>query len=69
MKFKVINIDGKKANDIDSAMIIMKSKSGVLCHINNSRHSSYGYDQRIELFGSKGMIISENKRKIVIKLF
>ena len=42
-------------------MIIMKSESGVLCHINNSRHSSYGYDQRVELFGNKGMLISDNQ--------
>ena len=39
----------------------MKSKKGVLVHINNSRHSVYGYDQRVEIFGSKGMIISNNK--------
>ena len=30
--------------------------------INNSRHCSYGYDQRIEVFGSKGMVISGNSR-------
>ena len=42
-------------------MIVMRSKSGVLCHINNSRRAVYGYDQRIEIFGSKGMVISNNK--------
>ena len=30
--------------------------------INNSRHCSYGYDQRVEVFGSKGMIVSGNRR-------
>ena len=58
---RLFSAEAKEANDIDTAMIIMKSKSGVLCHINNSRHSSYGYDQRVELFGSKGMIISDNQ--------
>jgi len=52
--------DVKEINDMDTAMIVMKSKSGVLCHINNSRRATYGYDQRIELFGSKGMVISDN---------
>ena len=51
----------KKANDFDTAMFILKSKSGVLIHINNSRRAVYGYDQRVEIFGSKGMMISNNQ--------
>lgn len=51
----------KKANDFDTAMFILKSKSGVLIHINNSRRAVYGYDQRLEIFGSKGMMISNNQ--------
>ena len=47
-----------KAKDLDTAMFILKSKSGVLIHINNSRRAVYGYDQRVEVFGSKGMILS-----------
>ena len=39
----------------------LKSQKGVLCVITNSRHCSFGYDQRIELFGTKGMLISNNK--------
>ena len=58
---RLFSAEAKEANDIDTAMIIMKSESGVLCHINNSRHASYGYDQRVELFGDKGMIISDNQ--------
>lgn len=46
--------------DVDSAMVIMRTASGRLCHINNSRRASYGYDQRVEAFGSKGMILSNN---------
>ena len=51
-----------KINDYELASVIMKSKKGVLCSITNSRHSAYGYDQRVELFGSKGMLISGNKK-------
>ena len=53
--------NAKKANDFDTAMFILKSKSGVLIHINNSRRAVYGYDQRLEIFGSKGMMISNNQ--------
>ena len=53
----------KKIKDHELAAVTMKSKKGVICVITNSRHCSFGYDQRVELFGSKGMIISENKRE------
>ena len=45
-----------KAGDIDSAMITLKTASGKLAQIVNSRRASYGYDQRIEIHGSKGML-------------
>ena len=53
--------NAKKADDFDTAMFVLKSREGVLIHINNSRRSVYGYDQRVEAFGSKGMIISNNQ--------
>ncbi len=49
-------------NDADTVMIIMETASGKQCHINNSRSSAYGYDQRIELVGNKGMVLSDNKK-------
>ena len=49
-----INPDIKKADDIDTAIINMRLKSGVLVMIHNSRKAVYGYDQRIEVLGSKG---------------
>jgi len=52
----------KKINDYELAMCLIKSERGVICMINNSRHCSYGYDQRVEVFGSKGMVISGNRR-------
>ena len=51
----------KKANDIDTAIINMTLKNGILSTINNSRKAVYGYDQRIEVLGSKGTMIVGNK--------
>ena len=60
------NISDKRFNkikDYELASCILKSKKGVQCIITNSRHCSFGYDQRVELFGAKGMLISGNKNK------
>jgi myo-inositol 2-dehydrogenase/D-chiro-inositol 1-dehydrogenase len=51
-----------EVDDLDTAMVIMKAASGALVHINNSRRATYGYDQRVEAFGSKGMVQSGNVR-------
>ena len=48
--------------DIDAAMITMEAASGALIHINNSRRAAYGYDQRIEAFGDRGMLQAGNQR-------
>jgi myo-inositol 2-dehydrogenase/D-chiro-inositol 1-dehydrogenase len=55
-----------KAGDVDTAMVILKTRRGSLCHINNSRRATYGYDQRVEVFGSKGMVRSDNLRPTAI---
>ena len=55
-----------RAGDVDSAMVILKTRSGALCHINNSRRATYGYDQRVEVFGAKGMLRSDNLRPTAI---
>ncbi|MCC7383903.1 MAG: inositol 2-dehydrogenase [Deltaproteobacteria bacterium] len=49
-----------RAGDVDTAMVTMRTASGKLCHISNSRRAVYGYDQRIEAFGSKGMLQAGN---------
>lgn len=46
--------------DVDTTMTILKMPSGCLCHINNCRRSSYGFDQRLEAFGAKGMLQTTN---------
>ena len=60
------NLHDKKFNkvkDFELASCVLKTKKGIQCVITNSRHCSFGYDQRVELFGTKGMLISDNKRK------
>ena len=54
----------KKVKDLELATVVMKTKKGIQCVITNSRHCSFGYDQRVELFGNKGMVISENQRDL-----
>ena len=49
-----------KAGDIDSATVLLKCKNNALATIENSREAKYGYDQRLEVFGSKGVIKVEN---------
>ena len=46
--------------DVDTAIITMKMTNGALAVIDNSRRAAYGYDQRAELFGSKGMVATSN---------
>ena len=49
-----------KAGDVDTAMVSIKFRKGAICHIDNSRRAVYGYDQRAEVFGSKGMVQTKN---------
>ncbi len=46
--------------DVDTAIITMKMANGALAVIDNSRKAAYGYDQRAELIGSKGMVATSN---------
>ena len=57
----LIDPDIGAAGDIDAAMIVLRAKSGALIHINNSRRCAYGYDQRVEAFGSAGMLQAANQ--------
>ncbi len=50
----------REAGDIDTAIITLKFKNGALGTIDNSRQAVYGYDQRIEAFGSGGMVQAQN---------
>ncbi len=46
--------------DVDTATVLMTTASGAQCTIQNSRRAAYGYDQRIEVFGSDGMVQADN---------
>ncbi len=49
-----------EAGDIDTAVITIKFTNGAIGTIDNSRQAVYGYDQRVEVFGSKGSVRSDN---------
>lgn len=49
-----------EAGDVDTAAVTLTTASGKICQISNSRRASYGYDQRIEVHGSKGMLRADN---------
>lgn len=49
-----------EAGDVDTAVITMKMENGSIVTIDNSRKAVYGYDQRVEVFGSKGMVSVSN---------
>ena len=48
------------ADDIDTAKVLLRTASGRIALISNSRRSGYGYDQRIEAFGSDGSVRVDN---------
>lgn len=49
-----------EAGDIDTAIVTLKFENGAIGVINNSRKAAYGYDQRVEVFGSKGAVSDFN---------
>jgi len=49
-----------EAGDIDTAIVTLTYTDGTMAVIDNSREAAYGYDQRIEVFGSKGMVQADN---------
>ncbi|CAM9214520.1 unnamed protein product [Ascophyllum nodosum] len=50
-----------EAGDIDTSLAVLTFENGVVATVDNCRKATYGYDQRVEVFGSKGMIQSNNK--------
>ncbi len=55
-----------EAGDIDTAVVTMKTAKGVICSIENSRRAVYGYDQRVEVLGSKGMLQAGNPQPTTV---
>ncbi len=56
----MVNPEIGEAGDVDTAVITMKFENGAIVTIDNSREAVYGYDQRIEVFGSGGSLESSN---------
>ena len=56
-----VNPEIAAAGDIDTSVVMAKCRNGVIVTIDNCRQSGYGYDQRFEAFGSKGMIETDNR--------
>jgi myo-inositol 2-dehydrogenase/D-chiro-inositol 1-dehydrogenase len=50
-----------QAGDVDTAMIVLRFRNGVIGTIDNCRQAAYGYDQRVEVFGSGGKVATENR--------
>ena len=57
-----VRVDPKigEMGDIDTTIITLRFRNGVIGTIDNSREAVYGYDQRVEVFGSKGMVTAAN---------
>lgn len=57
-----------KLGDFDSAAVTLQTKSGRIAQISNSRRATYGYDQRIEVHGSLGVVTAENVRATTVEV-
>lgn len=58
-----------KAGDVDTAIVTLKFANGAIGVINNSRKAVYGYDQRVEVFGSRGCITADNETPNLTTLY
>ena len=56
-----------EAGDLDTAVVVVTHASGAITTIDNSRRAVYGYDQRVEAFGSAGMASSENPPSVAVR--
>ena len=59
----------ERCRDFDTVTVTLTTASGKQCVISNSRRAVYGYDQRVEAFGTEGMAISENHPENNTRLF
>lgn len=57
-----------KAGDVDTAVVTLRFANGAIGVIDNSRKAVYGYDQRLEVFGSKGSVVAENDLPNTVKV-
>ena len=57
-----------KAGDFDSVQVMLRTATGKMAVISNSRRATYGYDQRIEVHGSKGMLRAGNVHNTTVEV-
>lgn len=58
-----------KAGDIDTAVAVLKFENGAMGIIDNTRQAVYGYDQRVEIFGSKGCVVADNEATNTVRIY
>lgn len=61
--------DTKALGDFDAATIILRGRDGEIVNITNSRHCAFGYDQRLEAFGSTGMLTAGNVAPTTVRRY
>ena len=64
----LIDPEISNAGDVDTAAVTLSTASGKICQITNSRRASYGYDQRLEVHGSRGMLRAENVHETTVEV-
>ncbi|MCL4155861.1 UNVERIFIED_CONTAM: hypothetical protein GTU68_025128 [Idotea baltica] len=57
-----------EAGDVDTAAVLLTTKSGAICQISCSRRATYGYDQRIEVHGANGMLRAHNQLENTVEV-
>jgi len=58
----------KQYGDVDTAVVTLKFENGAIGVIDNSRKAVYGYDQRVEVFGSKGCAAAQNDKPNTVEI-
>lgn len=64
---RLVDASLAELGDYDTVMVQLRTASGKQCHINCCREAVYGYDQRFEVSGSKGMLLQENLRPSTLR--
>jgi myo-inositol 2-dehydrogenase/D-chiro-inositol 1-dehydrogenase len=65
----MLDANANPERDPDTAMVTLTLASGALVHVNSSFRAVYGYDQRIEAFGEKGMLVSRNQQPTTLERY
>lgn len=58
-----------EAGDVDTSLVTLRMRKGALCQIDCSRRTAYGYDERVEVFGSAGAAESRRQRYRSMSLY